>query len=82
MIALQTSEFDARLLTGIQVALRKARELGYPVERMDVTASVTGDACAVHFSRIPAPGTIVTGGDVSMTIAPAAQAVLTVKRGQ
>ena len=82
MIAARESEFDVRLLTGIQVALKKARELGYPVERMDVTASVTDDACAVHFSRSPAPGTIHTGGDVSMTVDPAAQAVIAVKRGQ
>jgi hypothetical protein len=42
MIPVRDQEFDARLLTGIRVALRKARELGYPVERMDVTASVLG----------------------------------------
>lgn len=76
------SEFDSRLLTGIQVALNKARELGYPVERMDVTASVSDETCAVHFSRMPVPGTIHTGGDVSMTVDPAALAVISIKRGQ
>jgi len=35
MIAIHDTEFDSRLLTGIRVALRKARELGYPVERME-----------------------------------------------
>lgn len=82
MIAVNDSEFDARLLTGIQVALRKARELGYPVERMDVTASVTEGICSVHFAPLPQPGTIVTGGDLSVNVDPQRQEVVGFNRGQ
>jgi hypothetical protein len=82
MIAVKEPEFDARLLTGIQLALRKARELGYPVERMDVTASVTQGICSVHFARLPQPGTIATGGDLSVNVDALRQEVVGFKRGQ
>lgn len=34
------AEFESRLLAAIRTGLRKARELGYDVERMDMTASL------------------------------------------
>jgi len=82
MIAVKDPEFDTRLLTGIQVALRKARELGYPVERMDVTASVSRGICSIHFAPLSAPGTIATGGDLSLNVDPQSQEVVGIKRGQ
>ena len=82
MIALKDSEFDERLLAGIRVALQKARELGYPVERMDVTASVLAGNCSVYFAPIPAQGMIVTGGDLSLIVDPETEEVTGVKRGQ
>jgi len=82
MIAVKDPEFDTRLLTGIQVALRTARELGYPVERMDVTASVTQEICSVHFAPLPQPGTIATGGDLSVKVDPQRQEVVGFHRGQ
>ena len=82
MIAVKDPEFDSRLLTGIQVALSKARELGYPVERMDVTASVSQGICSVHFAPLPDLGTIATGGDLSLNVDPQTQKVIRVKRGQ
>jgi hypothetical protein len=82
MIAVKEQEFDARLLTGIRVALRKARELGYPVERMDVTASVLGGSCSVHFAPLAEAGAIVTGGDLTLSIDPEAEEVIGFLRGQ
>jgi hypothetical protein len=82
MIAVQSPEFDARLLNGIRVALRKARELGYPVERMDVTASISDGLCSVHFAPLADPGTIVTGGDLSLTVDPQTETISRVLRGQ
>lgn len=82
MIAVTNSEFDARLLSGIRVALRKARELGYPVERMDLTASVSDEACAVYFAPVAAAGTIMTGGDLSVIVDSETEQITEVKRGQ
>lgn len=75
-------EFDTQFLAGIRAALRKARELGYEVERMDVTASLFEGGCSVHFAPITAPGTIATGGDLTLTIDPRTGAVVEIKRGQ
>ena len=82
MIAIKDSEFDAQLLTGIRVALSKARELGYLVERMDVTASLSQGLCSVHFAPLSDPGTILTGGDLSLSIDPQTNEVKAVERGQ
>ena len=43
MSLVKEPEFDTRLLAGIRAALREARQLGYDVEQMEVTASVTGE---------------------------------------
>lgn len=82
MTAIKSPEFDVRLLTGIRVALRKARELGYSVERMDVTASVSEGVCNVYFAPLADPGTIVSGGDLSLCVDPQTEAVTGVQRGQ
>lgn len=82
MIAVESPEHEARLLTGIRVALRKARELGYPVERMNVTASVASDGCSVRFEPIPTPGTITTGGDLTLRVDPDTEEVTNLLRGQ
>jgi hypothetical protein len=82
MIVIKDPEFDVQLLTGIRVALSKARELGYPVERMDVTASVSQGICSVYFAPFPDPGTIVAGGDLSLSINSQTNEVTEVERGQ
>lgn len=82
MIAIKSPEFDARLLAGIRVALGKARELGYAVERMDVTASVSQGICKVYFAPLADPGTIVSGGDLSLNVDPQTEEVIGVQRGQ
>ena len=75
-------DYEARLLTGIRAALRKARQLGYDVERMDVTASVSQGVGSVHLAPLPAPGTLRTGGDLSLTVDPRTEDVIEYKRGQ
>jgi len=82
MIAIQHTEFDAQLLAGIQVALSKARELGYPVERMDVTASVSEGVCSVHFAPLADRGTIISGGDLSLSVDALSNEVTAIERGQ
>jgi hypothetical protein len=82
MIAIKDTEFDSKLLTGIRVGLSKARELGYPVERMDVTASLSQGLCSVHFAPLADPGAILTGGDLSLSIDPQTKEVTAVERGQ
>jgi hypothetical protein len=82
MIAVKSREFDAQLLAGIRTGLQKARELGYHVERMDVTASIADGVCSVHFAPVSTPGTIVTGGDLSLTVESQTQEVTSVLRGQ
>jgi hypothetical protein len=82
MIAIKDPEFDTQLLTGIRVALSKARELGYPVESMDITASISKGICSVHLAPLADRGTIVVGGDLPLSIDPQTKQVTGVKRGQ
>ncbi len=80
--AAQSTEHETRLLTGIRIALRKARELGYAVERMDVTPSVSEGSCSVHLAPIPDPGTVLTGGDLSLRVDPQTEEITELQRGQ
>jgi hypothetical protein len=75
-------DYDTRLLAGIEAALAKARELGYAIETMDMSASMQNGQCIVHFAPVPTPGHIVMGGDLSVTIDPVSNSVLTITRGQ
>ena len=62
------SDYDTQIVRGIQTALRTARGLGYQVEAMDITASVSQGICTVHFAPLPTPGVIHCGGDLTVTI--------------
>ena len=75
-------DFDTQLVRGIQTALRRARGLGYHVETMDITASVSDGVCHIHFSPIPAPGTIQTGGDLTVAVNSDTDEVIGYERGQ
>ena len=76
------SDFDTQLVRGIQTALRRARGLGYHVETMDLTASVSDGVCYIHFSPIPAPGTIQAGGDLTVAVNSDTDEVIGYERGQ
>ena len=76
------SDFDTQLVRGIQTALRKARGLGYHVETMDITASVVDGVCHIHFSPIPAPGTIQAGGDLTVAVNSDTDEVIGFEQGQ
>lgn len=75
-------EYETRLLAGIEVALAKARELDYAIETMDIAASMQNGKCIVHLTPVPAPGHIVLGGDLSVTINPVSNSILGLTRGQ
>ena len=76
------SDFDTQLVRGIQTALRRARGLGYHVETMDITASVSDGVCHIHFSPIPAPGTLQAGGDLTVAVNADTDEVIGYERGQ
>ena len=76
------SDYDTQLVRGIQTALRKARELGYHVESMDVSASVAEGICTIHFAPLPTPGSIHTGGDLTVTINAETDELIKYVRGQ
>ena len=76
------SDYDTQLVRGIQTALRKARELGYHVETMDISASVAEGICTIHFTPLPTPGFIQTGGDLTVTINAETDELMEYKRGQ
>lgn len=82
MNPVQQSEYDTQLVGGIRTALSKARELGYEVEGMDVTVSVSEGVCSVHFAPVAASGFVVTGGDLTVTIDSRTGEVVQFKRGQ
>lgn len=75
-------EHDMRLLAGIEVALAKARELEYAIETMNMSASMQGGKCVVHFTPVPSPGHITMGGDLSVTVDPESNNILDLVRGQ
>ena len=50
------------LVKAFEVALDKAREFKYELERMKVTFSVSDDACTAYFEVVPEPGHVVPGG--------------------
>lgn len=76
------SDYDTQLVRGIQTALRTARGLGYPVESMDITASVAQGVCTIHFSPLPIPGCIRSGGDLTVTIDAETDELIQYERGQ
>ena len=76
------SDYDTQLVRGIQTALRKARELGYHVETMDVTASVSEGTCTIHFAPLPTPGFILSGGDLTVTINADSDKIIQYEQGQ
>ncbi len=76
------SNYDTQLVRGIRTALRKARELGYQVEVMDITASVSEGVCSVHFAPLATPGYIATGGDLTLTVNPETDEFIHIERGQ
>ena len=76
------SDDDTQLVRGIQTALRKARELGYHVETMDITASVSDGICTIHFAPLPTPGFISCGGDLTVAINAETDELMQYERGQ
>ncbi len=76
------SDFDTQIVRGIQTALRKARELGYPVEAMDITASVSNGICNIHFAPLPQLGYITTGGDLTLFVNADTDELIQYERGQ
>ncbi len=82
MSATAASDYDTHLVRGIEAALRTARGLGYSVETMDITASVSQGVCIIHFSPLATPGFIRSGGDLTVTIDTKADALIRYERGQ
>lgn len=76
------SDYDTQLVRGIQTALRTARGLGYSVETMDITASVSQGICTIHFSPLPTPGFIRSGGDLTVTVDSQTDALVKYEQGQ
>ena len=82
MSAAAASDYDTQLVRGIQTALRTARGLGYPVETMDINASVSEGICTIHFAPLSSPGFIQSGGDLTVTIDARADTLIQYERGQ
>ncbi len=70
------------LVKAFEVALDKAREFKYELERMKVTFSVLDDACIAYFEVVPEPGHAVLGGDLTVRIDLNTKQVIDFERGQ
>ena len=70
------------LVKAFDVALDKAREFKYELERMKVTFSVSDDACTAYFEVVPEPGHLVLGGDLTVKIDLNTKQVIDFERGQ
>ncbi len=73
---------DTQLPGAIETALSQARQLNYPVENMDISASMKNGNYVVHFFPVCTPGAIVMGGDLEIIIDSAGHQVLDFSRGQ
>ena len=76
------SDYDTQLVRGIRTALRKARELGYGVETLDITASLARGVCSIHFAPPSRRGYIASGGDLTLLINLATGELIQYERGQ
>ena len=74
--------YDTQLLGAIEAALSQARQLNYPVENMDIAASMKDGNCIIHFLPVSAPGTVMMGGDLEVTVDSHSHQVLEFSRGQ
>ena len=63
-------------------ALQKARELGYTVETMDITASLAQGVCNIHFAPLAPPGYIKSGGDLTLLVNAETDELIKYERGQ
>ena len=82
MSAIQEVDHDAQLLARIRIGLRTARNLGYDVGRMDVTASVADGMCDVYFAPVSQPGFLTAGGDLMLEIDSRTEEIVSCRRGQ
>jgi hypothetical protein len=74
--------FETKLLTAVKTGIIKARELGYPVEKMKLSTWVENNHCFVYFEPQPEPDTIVTGGDLTVKIDFDRNHIVEILRGQ
>jgi len=78
----QQELLDANIVKALEIGLKKARELGYDIEKMKVTLSVSDGACIVYFEILVPPGQGMLGGDLTVTIDLKSQRVIKFERGQ
>lgn len=79
---LERERYDETITQALRVALAKARELGYEVEKMQVTVSVRDVKATAYFETIPEPGHAILGGDLTVVVDVKTLAVVDVQRGQ
>jgi hypothetical protein len=78
----QQQTYDSKLVAALGVAIKKARELGYGIEKMKITLSVTDRVCTAYFETIPEPGHAILGGDLTIKVDINTQTVIDFERGQ
>ena len=69
-------------MKAFEVALDKAHELKYQLERMKVTFSVADHACTAYFEVVPEPRHVVLGGNLTVKIDLNTKQVIDFERGQ
>jgi len=78
----QAEQDDRKVLQALNVAMQKARELDYELEKMAVTLSRTKQTCTAYFHPIPEPGHAVLGGDLTVVVDLGRMECIRVERGQ
>ena len=78
----QQQTYDANLVKALEAAMKKARELGYEIERMKVTLSVSQSVCKAYFETIPKPGHAILGGDLTIEMDFETHRIINFERGQ
>ena len=77
-----SNSHDASYLNAVEIAMVKARELGYPVGKMKVTFFRTNGVCTTYFETMPESGHAVLGGDLTVNVELRTLKIVGIERGQ
>jgi hypothetical protein len=78
----QQQTHDESLVKALELGIKKARELGYEVEKMKIALSASDGVCMVYFELIPEPGHVALGGDLTVKVDLKTRSVIDFERGQ
>ena len=81
-VTMSAKVFDDQIHQVLTLAIQEARNLDYPAETMEISLRMEEKQAVAHFAPVSKPGTLITGGDVTIRVGLQNMRVLAVERGQ